>query len=159
MIIKLAEAASPPSSNTNTILYVMAALLAGGLLDIGWRAYQRYRHGAQDDALEVAKAARDQAQSSTDLWKSYKIELEDAKGQISQYLTELVSVNRELGSALAKISRLDEELRHARGEAQDLKQRLDEAKAHRDELLKRVAELRERIDTLEAQSRLDHPAE
>jgi chromosome segregation ATPase len=144
-------APGPVDSSTKTIVYILAAIFAGGVFDLGWRIWRRSKYGTKDDALEIAKEARQQASASSELWVKYKVELEDAKGQISQYLQELVSVNRELGKSIEKVDSLERELRHARSESGDLRSKLEEAKKQRDELLHRIANLMDRIETLESQ--------
>jgi chromosome segregation ATPase len=151
-MLRLLADASPPSGNPSSLLYIFAALLAGGVLQVVWQVYRRWRRGSTDDALEIAKAAQDQAQSSAELWTRYRVELEDAKAQLSEYLRELVSVNRELGAATARIVRLEQELHQARNDATQLRAALNDAIARRDELRDRVFSLQERIRLLEQPS-------
>lgn len=146
----LAEATAP-AAGPSPLLYLFAAMLAGGVLQVCWEVYRRWRRGSTEDALEIAKAAQDQAASSTELWTRYRVELEDAKTQLAQYLKELIAVNRELGAATARIMKLEEELHQARIDSAQLREALIDARARRDELLQRVAALQERIRLLEQQ--------
>jgi chromosome segregation ATPase len=146
--MQIAETA--PSPGPSPLLYIFGALAAGGLLDLLWRMYQRSKYGAREDALQIAKEARDQVHSSGELFTRYKVELEDAQRQLNEYLSQLVGVNKELGKAMARITRLEQDLTVAQSDNRQLKLELTEALAKRDALTQQIEELLERIRSLEA---------
>lgn len=151
-VLALAAAHHPitPPTTASPWLYILGAILAGGVLEFVWRIFQRVRYGGRDDAMSIAKAAQYQAANASELWVKYKVELEDAQKQIGQYLEELIKVNRELGAASARIAKLEDDLREERSESARLRDELAEARAKRDELLDKVHALHERIRALES---------
>lgn len=157
MLALLAEAApQPPTPNTPIWLTVLIAVITvlGGSL--GWNIWKRMTHGKTDDALQISRAAIEQAQNAKELFVEYRVELEAAQKQIATYLDQLIQVNRLLGEANARIQRLEDELRIAKGEHEDLRQALrkaqqDKEKADkaREEILKQMEQLRDHIRELE----------
>lgn len=148
-MLPLAEAA-PTSGSTTVIL--LGALFAGGLVGALFNVYLRWRKGPIDDALQMQQAQDVARKASQELFVTYRVELEQAKKQLSEYLDQLVKVNRDLGAAEARIGLLESELREARTEVERtrrLEQELEAARQRRAELEKEVKSLLERIRAVE----------
>lgn len=140
-----------------TLLEVIVALLGGGLFTVLFQIYMRWRKGPIDDALQMQHAADVARRASEGLFTSYRVELEDAKKQLSEYLDQLVKVNRDLGAAEQRIQKLERDLHAAHGEARDLRAALTEALARRDQLVVEVGQLRDRIIELETVTGVHEP--
>src|SRR5947209_7425930 len=121
MIELIAVSQYPPGPGTPVWVAILVAAigaLGGGL---GWNIYKRWRTGQTDDALQISQAAIEQARGAKDLFIEYRVELESAQKQISEYLNQLIDVNRLLGEANAKITRLEIDLQSAHTETGDLR--------------------------------------
>src|ERR1700745_774217 len=112
-MLSLSEVHPPIAAQPTWLLVLLALLGGGGALQTVLFFYRRWRYGTRDDAIQIAKAAQEQAESSAGLWDKYKIELEDAQRQMATYLDKIVEVNRELGSAFSRIGKVEKELYRA----------------------------------------------
>lgn len=150
-----------------SIVEILAILFGGGgALAVLGQAYMRWRKGPIDDAVQMQQATDAARRASGELFATYKVELEAAKSQLSEYLDNLLKVQRSLGAAEARIEILEKKLRDANAEADQLKRQvarteslqreLDSARARRTELETELHELQSKVSVLEEKLELPH---
>lgn len=151
MLTIAATALHPPSTGiSNIIPLLLGGSAFGAVVTVLWQAWQRHRTGQLDDAQQIRSATKDAVDSSNILYAQYKVELEDARRQLNEYLTQLISVNRELGQTMGRITKLEQDLTAARGEVVTLREELARAYEQRDHLRVEVRQLQQRIQALES---------
>lgn len=157
MIAALYALASGGGTSVTPLLYVIGALLAGGLLNLGWQVYRRWRSGGLDDRKTIEETIEKEIGGLRSLVTEYRTEAEVTKRLLDEYRQQLTDVTKDLARAQVRIGYLEDELRSAQGQRTEVEKELHALKVEREsdrdrreELLREGNRLRERVAQLEA---------
>lgn len=142
---------SPPA-----IVYILGAILAGGLLPLIYQALQRWRAGPLQDSALISHTIAEQLGGMKELLDEYRVEIEVAKRQLEDYRTQLGDITKELAKAQVRIGQLEDQLDRARDERSTIERDLErlraqyeQLRAERHELEEVTSGLRDRLRGLE----------
>lgn len=116
------------------IVYLLAAVFAGGLIPLLYRAWRDRKRGPIEDSQIIAGTVRDELGGLKDLLAEYRLEVELNKRQLEDYRNQLGMLTIELAKAQARISVLETQLHDAQGERSAMQRDLEAARQRRIEL-------------------------
>lgn len=144
------------ANSYGSLVYLLAAVFAGGLVQVIYQAVRNRRRDPVEDSEIARKAVKDELGGLKDLLAEYRIEVEVNKRQLEDYRNQLNQITLDLSRAQVRIGLLEDQLRDAKSEStavqrelEGTKRRRDELQVERDRLSRETAELRERIKGLE----------
>lgn len=121
--------ADSAAGNPPTLIYVLGAILAGGVLPLIYQAAQRWRRGPLEDSTLIAHTVNEQLGGMKELLDQYRVEIEVSKRQLEDYRKQLVEITQDLARAQVRIGHLEDELERSRARREEIERELVQLRA------------------------------